>query len=249
MTNVEETAMWVEANISYQAAWVILKHLNTKFNFSVQVPFNQIALLSDISPSLHPTFGKFNFKKKGEEMKVGENIKDWTIALEQFLQTNFSRLLSCRKYYHHMTFQYNLLTGIGINCLIGTDHGTGKSRYPICLNYLLSSSCCQHNCVDFGTQTYQFAEVNCKKDTTEIQNKIAPVINEAIKSIKDSKLMVFKSNKQVECILLPKACANIRTSIAMSTVLVHYDLRNKSMTKLLHIPAVDTVTPWTGIFF
>ena len=96
---------------------------------------------------------------------------------------------------------------------------------------------------------HDFHDILASHESSPFMKDDPFLLMHSIKSIKDSKLMVFKSNKQVECILLPKACANIRTSIAMSTVLVHYDLRNKSMTKLLHIPAVDTVTPWTGIFF
>ena len=106
MTDVEAAAMWVEANILYRAARVILRHLHAKFNFRVQVPFTQISLLS--IPSLTPSFGHFEFKKKGEEMKVGEKVKYWTISPEEFIQTDFSRLLSCKKEYHNTTFKYKL---------------------------------------------------------------------------------------------------------------------------------------------
>ena len=69
MTDVKTAAMWVEANVLYLSAYITLKHLNTKFNFCVQVPFSQIALLSYYSPSLHSTFSKINFNKKGKETK------------------------------------------------------------------------------------------------------------------------------------------------------------------------------------
>ena len=85
MTKVEAAAMWVKANISYQAACVILRHLHAKFNFRVQVPLNQIVMLSNVIPLLQPCFNEFEFKKKGEETKVGERVKYWTISPETFI--------------------------------------------------------------------------------------------------------------------------------------------------------------------
>ena len=135
MTEVKAAAMWVEVNISYQAACVILRYLHVKFQFCVQVPFTQISLL--FIPSLTPSFDQLEFKKKGRESKVGKIVKYWTISSEEFIQTNFSRLLSCKKDNQNTTFQYKLSSGsYDISCLIGADHGTGKSRYLIQINYL-----------------------------------------------------------------------------------------------------------------
>ena len=64
MSYVEAAAMWVEANVSYRAAHVILRHLHAKFSFHVQVPLSQIAILSYAVPSLNPVFHQFQYKKK-----------------------------------------------------------------------------------------------------------------------------------------------------------------------------------------
>ena len=90
MTDVEAAAMWVEANISFRAARIILRHLHAKFNFRLQVPLNRLALLSDIAPTITPTFGEFQYKKKGEETKVAETVKYWTICPTEIIQTDFS---------------------------------------------------------------------------------------------------------------------------------------------------------------
>ena len=145
MTNIEAAAMWVEANISYRSARIILKHLHAKFKFRVQVPFNQIQLLSDVLPALNPTFHKFNFKKNNEETKVGELVKYWTISPAQLIETDFSRLLSSKSKYHNITFKYKLQSSHGVNCLVRADHGAGKSRYLVRVNYLPSSARCQKN--------------------------------------------------------------------------------------------------------
>ena len=59
MIEVEAAAMWIVANVSYQAARIILKHLHAKFKFRVQVPLNHLALMSDAIPSLSSIFREF----------------------------------------------------------------------------------------------------------------------------------------------------------------------------------------------
>ena len=142
MSSVEVAAMWVESNVSYWSARIILRHLYAKFNFQVQVPFSQISILSDTSSYLRPNFATFDFKKKGEEHKTGKKVQYWTIPPNQFIESNFSRLLLCHPEYHNVTFQYKLPQNNRVNCLIGADHRAGKSRYLVWLNYLQSSARC-----------------------------------------------------------------------------------------------------------
>ena len=156
-------------------------------------------------------------------------------------------LLMCREEYHNTTFEYKLPAGTGANCLIGADHGASKSRYLLWVNYLPSSSCRETNHVDYDTCTYQFAEVDCKKDTAEIQGKIAPVVNEAIRNMSNSKLVAFKSWDKMVCKLIPKEANNILTCMTSSTLEVQYDLRDKSETMSLHMPPSDKVTSWKVI--
>ena len=212
------------------------------------MPFNQISLLSDVVPALNPTLHKFNFKKNNEETKVGELVKYWTISPAQLIETDFSRLLSSKSKYHNITFKYKLQSSHGVNCLVRADHGAGKSRYLVRVNYLPSSARCQKNWVDYGTWTYQFAKIDCKKDTHEIQNKVAPVINAFVEKIKKCKLVAFKSGKEVQCLLLPKQCTSIHTSVNLSTINVHYNESDKITTVPLNIPPVDLpISYWTAI--
>ena len=39
MDKVEAAAMWMEANVSFKQARIILRHLYSKFGHTVQVPF------------------------------------------------------------------------------------------------------------------------------------------------------------------------------------------------------------------
>ena len=58
MTDIEASAMWVEANISIHAARIILRHLHVKFGKRLQVPFSQITMLSNVTNKVSPVFGE-----------------------------------------------------------------------------------------------------------------------------------------------------------------------------------------------
>lgn len=55
-------------------------------------------------------------------------------------------------------------TELGVYVIIGDDHGGGKSRYLMRVNYLPASHRREMNQTDAGTRTIQFAEVSRKKD-------------------------------------------------------------------------------------
>ena len=100
-------------------------------------------MLSDVVPTLKPTFSEFTFKKKGEENITGKLVNYWTMSPEHLIEADISRLLCKNKAYESITFQYKVPSSHGVNCLIGADHGTGKSRYLIQVNNLPSSFCCE----------------------------------------------------------------------------------------------------------
>ena len=70
MTDIEASAMWVEANISFRAARVILRHLQTKFGKRLQVPFSQISILSNVTNKIVPSFGEYKYKKAKNVRKL-----------------------------------------------------------------------------------------------------------------------------------------------------------------------------------
>ena len=64
MTHIEAAAMWVDANVSFSAARVIVSHLNAAFKHFIQVPFSRIQSLGDISTEITPTFKEFCIQKE-----------------------------------------------------------------------------------------------------------------------------------------------------------------------------------------
>ena len=215
MSAVEASAMWVEANISIRAARVILRHLHVKFGKRLQVPFDQITMLSHISKQIQPEFGDFKYQKEGNVNKVPETIKYWTIKPKDLLELDFSRLLTSEK--REATFGYKSKIfqphELGVVVILGSDHGGGRSRYLVRTNYEPSSFRRANNKVGAGTRTLQFAEVICKKDVFQIQAKIAPLVNETIKTLENSKLIAVKIDNHVSCKFLPSNAENITTTI------------------------------------
>ena len=133
--------------------------------------------------------------------------------------------------------------------ILGADHGAGKSRYLIRTNILDSKSRrTNDNKTDYGTRTLQFAEIDCKKDVYQIQQKIAPVINEAKKKIESSMLVAVKNeNNDVKCIFIPKDAKFIRTISKENHFCLEYTYENTIHVHKLNIIAIGAAVLWTVI--
>ena len=117
------------------------------------------------------------------------------------------------------------------------------------LNYLSSSLRRSHNKADYGTHTFQFAEVNCKKDVCEIQAEIAPVVNKGVKTLEGSKLLAIKSGEKIECVFVPKDSEHITTTVDTNTnsICLRYNINSKTITKYIKIPLTATICHWVVI--
>ena len=135
--------------------------------------------------------------KTHKKQKVGENIEFWTYEICRLVELDFSRLLSLVVSETEFGYESSVFgNNKGVIVIIGSDHGGGKSRFLIRTNYLDSSTRQKMNRVDHGTRTLQFAEVNCRKDTHDVHQKIAPIINKAIKELRQSKLIFVRHGKK-----------------------------------------------------
>ena len=136
MTAVDASAMWVDANISFNAARTIIRHLTQTFKHRIQVPFSQIQLLGNVTNVIEPTFDEFIFRKNGNE-KIGEKIRFWTYSIPDLLLLDFEQLLlnengTITKYGYESVAFGNEIKGVFV--IIGADHGGGKSRYLVRTN-------------------------------------------------------------------------------------------------------------------
>ena len=260
MTDIEASAMWIEANISFTAARVILRHLHTKFGKRLQVPFSQISILSNVTNKIVLSFGEYKYKKTENCQKIAEIMKYWTTDPIHLLELDFGRLLESNQ--DKTTFGYTSklfqTTKQGVYAIIGSDHGGGKSRYLLRINYLHSSHRRKVKKVDAGTRTVQFAEVSCKKDVHQIQSVIAPVVNKAIKDLESSMLIAIKIENEQEitiCKFLPANASNISYSITdknrirlhyttPESTILHFELKTSASINSERIPPIHI---WTVI--
>ena len=254
MTSLEAAAMWIEANVSFKQARIILRHLHIKFGYNVQVPFNKILSLGDITRQLLPTFDEFIYKKTDEDNdKVGEKIKYWSYNVTDLLELDFARYLqSLPNDKEHPVFGYKSRSfgdGLGVYVIIGSDHGGGKSRYLIRLNYESSACRRKHAKVDFGTRTLQIAEVDCKRDVLAVQKKLAPMINRANDKLQKSKLVAIRVNDKIVCKFVPVICKDLRTEYISEKdkLVLKYTCNSKHFTDQLPINAKETTSIWTCI--
>ena len=256
MSDVEAAAMWVESNVSVNAARIILRHLRSKFGVKFQVPFTQITMMSNITGKVMPVFSQFEFHKTNNNEKVSETIKYWTFNPIHLLEQDFVRLLLSVQ--NQATFGYESKlfqpSKLGVYVIIGADHGGGRSRYLMRVNYLPSSHRRSVKKTDAGTRTVQFAEVLCKKDVHSVQARIAPVVNEAIKELESSMLIAVKFGKHLICKFLPSQSENINTTFTDDNKLsLSYFNDNDRCTITLDLPEDTDLEPshpvqiWTVI--
>ena len=225
MSAVEAAAMWVDANVSFSAARIIIRHLTSVFKHRIQVPFSQIEQLGDVVSRIQPVFNEFIYRKDGDE-KVGEKIKYWHYNIADLLKEDFERLLKSDPQTHtSYGYESNAFKRDkqGVFVIIGADHGGGKSRYLVRTNLLDSNSRRLNKKADHGTRTLQFCEIACKKDVYPIQQKIAPIINNAKEEIENSMLVVIKNeSNDVECVFIPNTSSDLLTINRSDKVFLQY---------------------------
>ena len=97
MNKIEAAAMWTEANVSLRSARIILSHLNQKFKNRVQVPLQELSLLSGITKKyIQPVFKTFIYEKsesvnKKNKKKTKEKIQYWQYDIEDLLLCDYER--------------------------------------------------------------------------------------------------------------------------------------------------------------
>ena len=103
---------------------------------------------------------------------------------------------------------------LGVDVVIGSDHGGGKSRILGKINLTDSQSRRDMEKIEHGARIQQFGNIDCKKDKAEILECIAPSLNETLKKLEDGMLIGIKDEeKNVEVHYVPKKA---RASLAVS---------------------------------
>ena len=161
--------------------------------------------------------------------KVKETVQLWSDCPFEIIACDFQYLIQTMdiELPNLPTFGYNsnLIQGgtKGVVCIIDSDHGGGSSKYLSHTNYLPSSTRRDNDRIDFGTLTIQFAKVKCQKDAHQVQAKIAPIINTAVKKLESSKLIsIVMNNTEIICKFVPASVQDINIEVSSGTSYLCY---------------------------
>ena len=135
MNKIETAVMWIDTNISFTQAHIILRHLYAKFKTWLQVPFPWVSNLG--VNECEPTFGEYLNQK--QDVNVPHKlVQYWTCCPCDLLEYDFKQLISSKVLNNSSsppstTFRYKSKVFLndkkGGICVIGLDHRAGRSRY------------------------------------------------------------------------------------------------------------------------
>ena len=107
--------------------------------------------------------------------------------------------------YGYETCDFKDTQSDGIYALLTSDHGKGASLGVV--RFLLESSDerRERNSPDYGTISFPFYRMVCKKDPGEVVEHLAPYVNNGIDVLSKSRLVAARNKKnQLRCFLIPK---------------------------------------------
>ena len=107
--------------------------------------------------------------------------------------------------YGYETFDSKLSQTSGIYALLTSDHGKGASLGVIRFLLEPSDERRKRNSPDYGTISFPFYRMVCKKDPGEVVDYLAPYVNRGIDVLSKSRLVAARNRKnQLRCFLVPK---------------------------------------------
>ena len=210
LTAIETAAILKDASIS-QTSWkTIVRHL--RYHYGAYISATRASMQELTARKPIPTFRKypyiFDVTKEPEKVEYcAFNLEDLILLqIERELESKLRLNTAILPKYGYATRENN----DGIRVLLGSDHGAGAST---CLCRLLlepSSERRKEESADYGTVTYVFAHMQCKKDNAELLNLVAPTANDGIELMRKSKLVAVKDkNNLVQCKFIPKGATRI----------------------------------------
>ena len=158
-------------------------------------------------------------RKERDIRKKPEKVEYWVSDLCALIAADIKRILEIeikeKKSDAKLTFGYasnEIGDGkFGVDIVLGSDHGGGKSRLVSKINLTSSQSRRDFNKIEHGSRTFQFGNIDCKKDKAEILALIAPSVNETMERLKNGMLVGVKDEKNnLEVLFLPK---NVKASL------------------------------------
>jgi hypothetical protein len=181
MTDEVSQAMWEEANCNSKQQRIIIRFLRTVFGKkSVNLP---TATKTGEVLSTSSNIGKYTSVDPVSDMCVvdKETIHYWTKPLDKVLNASMATRLFGKS-------DENMMNEINnVDLVLGGDHGQRKFRMVVKVVVRKGSM----KAID--SWPVKIGHIDCKKDSYHVlQSTIAPHLNNDLKTIKESKLLLFK---------------------------------------------------------
>jgi hypothetical protein len=182
MDAVSAAAMWRDARLLDSQCMTVLKHLRFHFKTRVTVPFLKIYTLTE--GYTIPRIKVFEYHKDGE--KIPEIVH----AQYQSLSREFSRTIQ------ELIIEYDIIPEdiLRTFLVLGGDHG--QDAFRLCFRALITV---RYRSMPYY-KTKSIAEVYCKKEEGSILDEsVTPWLNEDLKTMKNSQLIVRSDGDEVLC--------------------------------------------------
>ena len=113
---------------------------------------------------------------------------------------------------------------LGVDLIVGADHGGGKSRYSAKVNLLSSYERRGHR-MDFGAHIILFGLMECRLDKAGVQRKVKGPLNEGFDKLSQGKLVGIIDEEYHVCTkVVPKVASNVKTVLDDTTNTVKLEM-------------------------
>ena len=223
MSATETASILSFANISMNA-WKHVSRLIRAFKgLSLSASEKELKQFSNRAPHFHSDFFEYEFDKLKDKERINyfvieiqhlvemlvareltAKLEDYPILLEEESSEPESENLPRYGYKTH-AFGEESDNGDGVYVLFTSDHGKGASLSAIRLLLESSDKRKEIGNADYGTISFPFCMMVCKKDPGEVIEVLAPYVNRGFEALKESKLIAARNTKnEVRCFLIPK---------------------------------------------
>ena len=207
LSPAQTAAILSKANISENAWYTVICRLIHGFTgFWISAPQKVVKNLHRRMPT--PTFREYDYFQDPD--KAPEKIQFWTLDIPELCEKLIERELEVIVEHDPErlpNYGYETSDGTkdGIFAIFSSDHGAGASLSAI--RFLLedSNKRREKGSADYGTVTFPFAHITCRKDPSEILELVKDNVNNGKNKLDSSKLVAVKDDKNVvRCGLIPK---------------------------------------------
>ena len=184
LDTIQTAAMRTESNASLTQYCIILCHLQIGLGYNVTVPESNIKnCVEPIFSIVKPNYGvymKYPPNPSGlpalpDHIKKPEEINYWVSNPTTILAELIQQKISSMNADNYTTFGYPK-----VNLVLGSNHGAGSSKFLFWANLISPKEIQQLDNIESCSIIFQFANITCKKESSEVISLANKEINKSI---------------------------------------------------------------------